>query len=140
MQRAVGGTVPTTMEPVAMSLAGARRDRRDPAQVRERHLAAEPLRVIARGGQELAGVVDAERVQLQQARCGTADQLGQPLVGEADLLVKLADAQGDRAQSRPEPMDRIGKGALVGTQPGAGGDQRGAWTGHPGSPAARPAR
>ena len=59
-------------------------------------------------------MVDADGMQLEQARCGTANQRGQPMVGQADLLVELLDALGDRAQRRLEAVDRVGKGGLVG--------------------------
>jgi len=40
VERAVGVAVPAPVEPVAHRLAGGRRDRRDPAQVREGRFAA----------------------------------------------------------------------------------------------------
>ena len=82
--------------------------------MRERGLSTQPLGVVACSGQQLPGMVDADRVQLQQPGCGTADQLGEPLVGQADLLVELLHALGDRAQRRLEAVDRLGKGGLVG--------------------------
>jgi hypothetical protein len=64
-------------------------------------------------------VVDADRLQLKQPGRGTADQLGQPLVGQADLLVELVDAASDHAQRRLGGVEGIGQGGLVRAQPGA---------------------
>jgi hypothetical protein len=90
--------------------------------VGERGLAAQPLGIVAGGGQQLPCMVDADRVQLQQPGCGPADQLGEALVGQADLLVELVDAAGDHTQRRLDGLDRIGQGGLVRAQPSASGD------------------
>ncbi len=92
--------------------------------MREGGLAAKPLGALPGGCQQLPGVIDADRLQLQQPGCGAADQFGQPLVGQADLLVELVDPASDHAQRRFGGLDRIGQGGLVKAQPGAGGDQR----------------
>jgi hypothetical protein len=68
--------------------------------VGERGLSAQPLGVVAGGGQQLSSMIDPDRVPLQQPGCGPADQLGEALVGEADLLVELVAAAGDRTQRR----------------------------------------
>ena len=66
MQGPVGVAVAAAVQPVAVGLAGAGRDGRDPAQVGEGGLAAQPVGVLAGGDQQLAGMVLANREQLQQ--------------------------------------------------------------------------
>jgi hypothetical protein len=85
----------------------------------------QPLGVVAGGGQQLPSMVDPIACSFSRPGCGPADQLGEALVGEADLLVELVDAAGDRTQRRRAGMDRIGQGRLVRAQPSASGNQRG---------------
>jgi hypothetical protein len=92
--------------------------------VGEGGLAAEPLGMLAGGGQQLAGVVDPDRQQLQEPGRGPTDQGGQLLVRQRDLGLQQLDALGDHHQGGLAPLDRIGQGGLVRTQPGTGADQR----------------
>jgi hypothetical protein len=98
VQRPVGVAVAATVQPVSAGLARAGEDGRDPAQVRERGLAAEPLGVLAGGDEQLAGMIVADRQQPQQPRRGLGDQLGQPLVSQGDLGLEQLDALGERLQ------------------------------------------
>jgi hypothetical protein len=50
----VGVAVAASVEPVTVNAAAAGRDRRDAAQLGERGLGDDPMRVIAGAGQELA--------------------------------------------------------------------------------------
>jgi len=125
MQGPVGVAVTATMQPMAMGLARTGGDGRGPAQVGEGGLSTQPLGALAGSGQQLPSMVDPDRVQLQQPGGGPADQLGEALVGEAELLVELVDAAGDRPKRRLDALDRIGQGGLVRSQPSAGDDQRG---------------
>ena len=63
VQGLVGVAVAAAVQPVAVELAGAGRDRGDSAQVGEGGLAAETLGVLAGSRQQLAGVVVADRQQ-----------------------------------------------------------------------------
>jgi hypothetical protein len=77
--------------------------------VGERGLAAHPFGVLAGGGQQLAGVVVADRQQPQQPWRGLGDQLGQPMVSQGDLGL------AGRAQ-QPHPVGSQGAfelGAVV---------------------------
>jgi hypothetical protein len=88
--------------------------------VREGRLAPKSLGALAGSDQQLPGMVDADRLQLQQPGRGPSDQSGQPLVGHADLLIELTDAAGDHPQGRLDGLHRIGQGGLLRAQPNAG--------------------
>src|SRR5215212_4932013 len=75
VQGPVGVAVPAAVQPVPAGLARAGRDGGDPAQVGEGGLAAEPLGVLAGGCQQLAGVVVADREQLQEPGSGPTDEV-----------------------------------------------------------------
>jgi hypothetical protein len=92
--------------------------------VGEGGLTAQPFGVLAGGCQQLAGMVVADREQLQQPGSGPTDEDGQPLVGQGDLLVQQLDALGDHHQRGLGPLDWVGQRGLVRAQPGAGDDQR----------------
>jgi hypothetical protein len=75
VQRLVGVAVAAAVQPVPAGLAGAGRDGGDSAQVGEGGLAAQPLGVLAGGDEQLAGVVVADREQLQEPGSGPTDEV-----------------------------------------------------------------
>jgi hypothetical protein len=81
-------------------------------------------RGAAGGDEQLAGVVGADRQQLQEPESGPTDQGGQPLVGQFELGLEQLDAAGDRLQRRLAGVGWVGQTSLVGSEPGAGGDRR----------------
>ena len=85
VQRLVGVAVAAAVQPVPAGLAGAGRDGGDSAQVGEGSLAAQPLGVLAGGNEQLAGMVVADREQLQEPGSGPTDEGGQPLVSQGEL-------------------------------------------------------
>jgi hypothetical protein len=60
VQRGVRRPVAASVKPVAVGAPGAGRDGRDTAQVGEGGFGAQPLGVVAGGGQELAGDLSAD--------------------------------------------------------------------------------
>src|SRR3954453_10089977 len=112
----VGPPVAAAVEPVAGRLAARGRDRAGAAQLRERGLRTDPLRVVADEQQHRRGRARPHPVRLDQlGRAGG----GQPLevgVVAPDLLVEPQPATGDRAQAglrrrgrrgdRPRPQGR----------------------------------
>jgi general stress protein YciG len=90
--------VTAAVEPVAADLAAAGRDRRDPAQVRERRLRSHPIRVVPDGGQQLPGDLNADTEASEQAGCGGGDQAAKFGIGKADLGAQELIAAGQPAQ------------------------------------------
>jgi hypothetical protein len=75
MQRPVGVAVTAMVQPVPVDSARTGQDRRRPSQVRERGLPTQPLGTLPGGGdQQLPGVIDPNRLELQQPGRGPADQ------------------------------------------------------------------
>jgi hypothetical protein len=79
--------------------------------------------VLAGGDEQLAGVVDPDRQQLQEPGRGPTDQCGQPLISQGDLGLEQLDAAGDCLPRRLAGLGWVGQESLVGSEPGAGGDQ-----------------
>jgi hypothetical protein len=111
------------VQPLLAGLGRAGRDGGDAAQVGEGGLTAQPLGVLAGSRQQLAGMVVADRQQLQQPGSGPTDQGGQPLVGQGELGLEQLDAAGDHSQRGLGGVGWVGQERLVGSEPGAGGDQ-----------------
>jgi hypothetical protein len=88
VQGAVGVAITTAVQPVPLGSPAGGRDRRGATQVGEGGLTAEPVRVVAGGGEQLPGVLDADRQQPERAWRRLGDELGQPLVGDPDLLLQ----------------------------------------------------
>jgi hypothetical protein len=63
VERAVGGSVAAAVQPVPSSLPAAGGDRSGAGQVRERGFRAQAIRVVADGGQQLAGDLDTDTAQ-----------------------------------------------------------------------------
>ena len=78
--------VAVLVESVSVGAAAAGWDRRDAAQVGERGFGGDPVGVVAGAGQELAGDLGADTGKGQQVGCDVGDQLGDVVVGVADLF------------------------------------------------------
>ena len=89
----------------------------------EGSLAAQPLGVLAGGNEQLAGMVVADREQLQEPGSGPTDEGGQPLVSQGELGLEQLNAVGDCLQRCLAGVHWVGQESLVGSEPGAGGDQ-----------------
>src|SRR4029450_4426017 len=66
MQRPAGLAVTATVQTMAVPPAPPGRDRRRPTQVRERGLSTQPLGTLPGSDQQLPGMIDPDRLQLQQ--------------------------------------------------------------------------
>jgi hypothetical protein len=80
--------------------------------------------VLAGGDQQLASMVSADRQQPQQPGSGPTDEGGQPLVSQVELGFEQLNAVGDCLQRCLAGLQWVGQTSLVGSEPGAGGDQR----------------
>jgi hypothetical protein len=82
--------------------------------VGEGGLAAQPLGVLAGGDQQLAGVIVADRQQLQKPGSGSTDQVGQPLVGQGRARPRAAGCAWRRLAALPAGLQRVGQTASSG--------------------------
>src|SRR6266545_2936246 len=114
-QGAVGGAVAAAVEAVALGLAAGMLDRAGATQRRERALAAEPVRVVAGGHQQLRGADRADPGPGQEPWHDPPHDDGDVLVVVADLLVEVLPAACQRPQRQA--------GAVGAGQGGAGGGQ-----------------
>ena len=88
--------------PVGPAAAG--REGRDPAQVGEGGLAAQPVGVVPGGDQQLPGDLGADPHQRDQAGRGRGHERAEFAVGLGDLGVERLDAGGQPAQ---RGLDRV---------------------------------
>jgi hypothetical protein len=99
--------VAATIEPVTQLPTERGVQRRDPAQVRERSLAAKPLGVVTGGDQQRGSDVGPDTLFGEQLRSGCGHQ-GVQLAGELDRLgVELPVAAGEQPQRL---LGRLGRG------------------------------
>src|SRR5262245_29419621 len=101
VEGAIGLPVATAIEPVALRHAGTRGERRHAAEHREAGLAAQPLRVVTSGDEQLAGDLDADPDLVEQLRVELADELLDRLVQIRDLVVELDDPTSDALERDP---------------------------------------
>src|SRR5215213_286826 len=129
---AVSGSVAATAEPVpAAGASAAGRLWGDTAKFGKGCLVTDPVGVIAGGGQELAGDLDADPVQLDQCWGGDPDEALDLVVEGLDLGVERLPASGQVSQSCLDPGQQQPIGIArqrekvfgVGTQPQAAVDQ-----------------
>ena len=90
----VGVAVAASVESVSVGAAAAGRDRRDAAQVGERGFGGDPVGVVAGAGEELAGDLGADTAKGEQVGRDLADQLGDVVIGFADLLARAVGGVG----------------------------------------------
>src|SRR5918994_7754514 len=95
----VGLAAAATVEPVSDRLAARGWDRAGAAQLRERGLRTDPLRVVADEQQHLRGCARPHPVRLDQLGCAGGGQHFEMVVVAPDLLVECQPATGDRAQA-----------------------------------------
>ena len=91
-QGVVGLAVAAAVEPVAGHLAGRGVDRGDAAEVSEGGLGGDPLGVVAGGDEQQGGGVDADTGQVEQARGGRFDEVGELTVKAGAVGVDVEDA------------------------------------------------
>ena len=96
-----------------------RRDRSDPAEMRERSFGGDPCGVVAGGDQQQRSGVNTESRQAQQARRGGLEQLGELIVeaGTVGVDVEHPTPEGVHRQLRGERHCVAGG---VRAQPGSG--------------------
>jgi hypothetical protein len=87
----------------------------------ERGFGADPAGVVAGAGQELAGDLGANTGKGEQVWRDLADQLGDFVIGIADLLAQLLVASGESAQGGLGGLFGVAE-LVAGTQPSAAGD------------------
>ncbi|CAA9308690.1 MAG: hypothetical protein AVDCRST_MAG40-837, partial [uncultured Gemmatimonadaceae bacterium] len=95
----VGAPVAAAVEPAPLDLAARRRDRAGAAQLGERGLRADALRVVADEQQHLGRRAGPHPVRLDQRGRARACQPFQVDVVGLDLLVERQPAPGERAQA-----------------------------------------
>ena len=116
-QGMVGLAVPAAVEPVPVGLARRRVDRGDAAEVRERGFGCEPVRVVAGGDEQDRGGVDADAVELEQARRAVART---SVSSSPSRRSASASSASDAAsQGRDRELRRVHDGVAAG-----GGSQR----------------
>jgi hypothetical protein len=115
-QRAVGGTIPTAVQPVPDGLARRGLDRAGAAHCGEGGLAVKPVGVVAGGDQRLGGGLHADAVALQQPRRGAPDRPGDCRIQAADLRIQGQPAAAQAAQGQPQARGggKLGAGASQG--------------------------
>ncbi len=112
-------SVAAAVEPVAAGLAAAGRDRGDTAEVGERGLRTHPGAVVPGGGQQLAGDLDPDTDQLEQAGRSGGDQLLEVGVGRGVSRRSAAGGGEPVAAARagwPGPDRGVGR-SPAGTHP-----------------------
>ncbi len=90
--------VAASVESVSVGTAAAGRDGRGAAQVGGCGFGGDPVVVVAGAGEELAGDLGADPGKGEQVGRNVVDQLGDVVVGFADLLAQLLVASGESAQ------------------------------------------
>src|SRR5665811_1729906 len=96
VQGRVGLTVPTPVQSVPGGLAAGGRQGCRPAEHGKPGLRGEPLRVVSRRHQELAGILDAHPLQGKQFGAELGHQRLDGAVEIRDLVVQVEDAPGQR--------------------------------------------
>ena len=122
-----GVAVAASVESVSVHAAAAGRDRCGAAQMGEGGLGGDPVGVIAGARQELAGDLGADTAKREQVGRDVGDQLGDLVIGFADLLAQLLVTSGESTQGglgglRGSPNWRPGRNRaqLAMTSPSAG--------------------
>src|SRR5215210_114 len=120
VQRPVGVSVATSVEAVAYHLAGGGFYGRDPAEARERSLAAQALRVVAGYEQERRGVVRTDGRQGDKFRSNLSHQPIELHLQPGDLLRESLITTSYRTQRELGRClhvddDRIATGAKTGS-------------------------
>jgi hypothetical protein len=116
IQRVVRGPVATTAQAVPTGrTSGVHRQRRNAAQVGERRLADQPVRVVTGGDQQLSSNIGADPQKRYQSGCGLGHHDLKRLVELGDLLAKQLIAVGDTAQRSLGRCDGVGE-LWTGTQ------------------------
>ena len=98
-QGVVGLPVAAPVEPVTGHLAGRGVDRGDPAEVGEGGLGGDPFGVVAGGDEQQGGGADADTVQVEQARGGRLDEVGELTVEAGAIGVDVDDTATEGAAS-----------------------------------------
>lgn len=95
VQRPVGATIATRVEPVTLGLSGGGLDRRCCAQVREGSLDVEPVDVLTGGAQQLRGVLGPDSERRHRSGCCLGDELVELSIERLNLVVELLDAPAE---------------------------------------------
>jgi hypothetical protein len=102
--------VPAAVETVPpVGLAGPGRDGAGTAELREGGFGADPVGVVAGGGEELAGDVGADPERLDQLGCGLLGERLELAAVDLDLLVELEPPTGERAQGVTRRVGGVGE-------------------------------
>ena len=99
VQRAIGGAISSTVEPMSDGLSRRRRNRADAAERCEAGFRAQSFRIVAGGKEKLGGSDVADRIAGDEVRGQFVDDSGDHHVEICDLIVQLEVTAGQRLEA-----------------------------------------